>query len=166
MTLPEWVQGLPDPERMRKIDHFAQLCEMARPLGLTVDLEFPSWTETPDLSEAARVLRAADQPNAGILVDLLHFALGRAPKTGLVLEFGVEKGASIRWLAKHTDRTVHGFDSFRGLPNDWTGTKETAGKFDMRGKLPKVPANVQLHVGWFVDTIPSFLDAHPGPTHH
>ena len=47
---------------------------MARPLGLTVDLEFPSWTETPDLREAVRVLRAADQPNAGILVDLLHFA--------------------------------------------------------------------------------------------
>ena len=68
------ITQLPDPDRNRKIDRFAELCEMARPLGLTIDLEFPSWTETPDLREATRVIRAADQPNAGILVDLLHFA--------------------------------------------------------------------------------------------
>jgi 4-hydroxyphenylpyruvate dioxygenase len=68
------ITQLPDPDRARKIDRFAELCQLARPLGLTVDLEFPSWTETPDLGEATRVLRAANQPNAGILVDLLHFA--------------------------------------------------------------------------------------------
>jgi sugar phosphate isomerase/epimerase/4-hydroxyphenylpyruvate dioxygenase-like putative hemolysin len=68
------ITQLPDPDRNRKVDRFAQLCELARPLGLTVDLEFPSWTETPDLGEATRVLRAADQPNAGMLIDLLHFA--------------------------------------------------------------------------------------------
>ncbi|GAA0471095.1 hypothetical protein Ade02nite_34410 [Paractinoplanes deccanensis] len=68
------ITQLPDPDRARKTDRFAQLCEMARPLGLTVDLEFPSWTETPDLAAAVRVLRAAAQPNVGILVDLLHFA--------------------------------------------------------------------------------------------
>jgi 4-hydroxyphenylpyruvate dioxygenase len=68
------ITQLPDPDRARKIDRFAQLCDMARPLGLTIDLEFPSWTETPDLGEATRVVRGANQPNAGILVDLLHFA--------------------------------------------------------------------------------------------
>ncbi|MEU7905059.1 TIM barrel protein [Actinoplanes sp. NPDC049118] len=68
------ITQLPDPDRNRKVDRFAQLCELARPLGLTVHLEFPSWTETPDLGEATRVLRAADQPNAGMLIDLLHFA--------------------------------------------------------------------------------------------
>jgi 4-hydroxyphenylpyruvate dioxygenase len=68
------ITQLPDPDRNRKVDRFARLCEMARPLGLTVDLEFPSWTETPDLTEAARVLRAAGQPNGGMLIDLLHFA--------------------------------------------------------------------------------------------
>jgi hypothetical protein len=96
-------------------------------------------------------------------LDLLRFALSRAPDEGLVLEFGVEKGASLRWLARHTPRTVHGFDSFRGLPHDWTGTKEEAGKFDMQGRLPQVPANAKLHVGWFDATLPGFLAAHPGP---
>ncbi len=43
-----------------------------------VDLEFPSWTETPNLTEATRVLRAADQSNAGLLIDVLHFARSRS----------------------------------------------------------------------------------------
>jgi sugar phosphate isomerase/epimerase/4-hydroxyphenylpyruvate dioxygenase-like putative hemolysin len=68
------IAQLPDPDRARKIDRFAELCELARPFGLTVDLEFPSWTETPDLDAATRVLRGAAQPNGGMLIDLLHFA--------------------------------------------------------------------------------------------
>ncbi len=68
------ITQLPDPDFARKTDRFAELCDLARPLGLTVDLEFPSWTETPNLAEATRVLRTAAQPNAGILIDLLHFA--------------------------------------------------------------------------------------------
>jgi hypothetical protein len=51
--------------------------------------------------------------------DLLKFALARAPRDGLVLEFGVATGAFLRFLAGQTNRTVHGFDSFDGLPEDW-----------------------------------------------
>ncbi len=89
--------------------------------------------------------------------DLLRFALARAPQDGLVLEFGVEKGASVTCLAQATRRTVHGFDSFAGLPEDWAGTAEAAGAFDRKGRLPKVPGNVRLHVGWFDATLPRFL---------
>jgi hypothetical protein len=90
-------------------------------------------------------------------LDLLKFALSRAPVTGLVMEFGVEKGASLRHLGSLTQRTVHGFDSFEGLPGDWSGTKEAAGAFSLRGRLPKVPANARLHVGWFDATLPAYL---------
>ena len=38
-----------------------------------MDLEFPSWDETGDLLGAAAVVAAVDRPNAGILVDVLHF---------------------------------------------------------------------------------------------
>jgi sugar phosphate isomerase/epimerase len=65
---------LPDPDRARALERFVALCELARPLGLGVDLEFISWTQTPDLAAAAGVLREAGQPNAGMLVDTLHFA--------------------------------------------------------------------------------------------
>jgi hypothetical protein len=104
----------------------------------------------------------ANMPDAMVLPDrfaLLGFALGRAPAEGLVLEFGVEKGASLRHLARLTPRTVHGFDSFEGLPGDWGGTKETQGAFSLRGRLPKVPGNARLHVGWFDQTLPGFLAA-------
>ena len=95
--------------------------------------------------------------------DLLKFAFARAPKEGLVAEFGVAKGASLRLLAGQTNRVVHGFDSFGGLPEDWSGTKEQTGAFTAQGKLPKVPGNVQLHPGWFDHTLPGFVTANPGP---
>lgn len=88
--------------------------------------------------------------------DLLRFALAAAPEQGLVMEFGVEKGASARCLAEATSRMVHGFDSFRGLPADWRGTRSGKGTFDLKGKTPRVPHNVVLHVGWFDETIPVF----------
>jgi Methyltransferase domain len=102
----------------------------------------------------------ANMPEAMVLPDrerLLQFALSRAPEQGFVAEFGVAKGDSLRNLASRTRRQVHGFDSFGGLPEDWGGTKETTGAFTNKGKLPKVPANVTLHVGWFDETLPRFL---------
>ena len=94
---------------------------------------------------------------------LLRFALSSAPTEGSVLEFGVEKGLSINVLARATPRTVHGFDSFQGLPEAWSGTKEGAGAFDRNGRMPKVPDNVRLHVGWFDATLPAFLASDPAP---
>ncbi|MDE8347004.1 MAG: macrocin O-methyltransferase [Acidocella sp.] len=107
----------------------------------------------------------AHMAEAMVLADrfaLLGFALDRAPAEGLVVEFGVEKGASLRHLAGLTQRDVHGFDSFEGLPGDWAGTREAAGAFSRRGRLPKVPGNAKLHVGWFDATLPGFLAANPG----
>ena len=94
--------------------------------------------------------------------ELARFALSRAPKDGLVVEFGVAKGASLRNLASQTARQVHGFDSFGGLPEAWSGTKEQAGAFTQKGKLPKVPPNAVLHPGWFDQTLPPFLASHEG----
>jgi hypothetical protein len=71
------IAQLPDPSRERKIGRFAALCDLARPLAMTVDLEFPSWTETPNLAEAVEVVRAANRPNAGILA-LEHRGAGEA----------------------------------------------------------------------------------------
>lgn len=98
------ITQLPDADFARKADKFAELCQLAQPLGLTIDLEFPSWTETPSLGEAARVLRAADQPNAGLLVDLLHFA--RSDST-------VEE---LRTLPREWFHFVHVCDAPREVP--------------------------------------------------
>lgn len=66
------------PDRRFAVEAFAHLCELARPLGLTVDLEFPTWSCVPDLQQALEVLRAAGQDNAGVMVDVLHFHRCRA----------------------------------------------------------------------------------------
>ena len=91
---------------------------------------------------------------------LVRHALGLANKPGLILELGVGRGKSIRWLASYTDRTVHGFDSFDGIPEYWNGNP--AGAFAQR-KLPKVPENVVLHRGTFDASLPEFLAANPEP---
>jgi sugar phosphate isomerase/epimerase len=72
------ITQLPDPDRSRAADRFAELCDLAMPLGLKIDLEFPSWTETPNLDSAVQILRAVNRPNAGILVDALHFDRSRS----------------------------------------------------------------------------------------
>ena len=64
---------LNDPDLDRAIERFGRLCDLALEFGLTVDLEFPSWSETGDLPGAAAVVWAVNRSNAGILVDALHF---------------------------------------------------------------------------------------------
>lgn len=97
------------------------------------------------------------------LIELCMRREREAALNGLILEFGVAGGVSTRIIAQSAaPRTVHGFDSFEGLPGDWSGTHEQKGRYTQRGKLPRVPANVKLHKGWFDQTLPGFLAATPG----
>lgn len=80
---------------------------------------------------------------------------------GLVLEFGVWKGETLRLLAKTIDQTAYGFDSFQGLPEDWRSGMH-AGVFALK-RPPRVPANAELVIGWFDQTLQPFLANHPGP---
>ncbi len=50
---------------------------------------------------------------------LLTHAMSIAPTDGLILEFGVASGRTIRHIGALTDRSIHGFDSFKGLPESW-----------------------------------------------
>jgi hypothetical protein len=94
--------------------------------------------------------------------DLLLFAGHEAPSEGLMLEFGVADGASLRYVASRIARSFHGFDSFEGLPEHWSGTFEQKGKFGRAGAPPPVPTNARLYPGWFADTLPRFLAEHAG----
>ena len=55
------------------LDFFSELCDLALPFGLTVDLEFVTWSGIRTLDEAVEVVREARRSNAGIVVDTLHF---------------------------------------------------------------------------------------------
>lgn len=62
-----------DPDLGRFVDRFASFCEAAAKHNLTADLEFMPWTSVPDLHTANRIVAEVAQPNAGVLVDALHF---------------------------------------------------------------------------------------------
>jgi sugar phosphate isomerase/epimerase len=130
------IAQLPDPERQRAKDRFARICDLAAPLGLGIDLEFPSWTETPDLSAAAEVLCAVQKPNAGILVDLLHF------------DRSDSRIEELKRLPQHWFRYAHVCDAPRERPNTTEGLVHAArqerlfpgdGGIDVRGILACLP---------------------------
>jgi tetratricopeptide (TPR) repeat protein len=88
-------------------------------------------------------------------------AFEAAPADGLVLEFGVRFGDSIRLIASLTDSEVHGFDSFEGLPEAWHD--EPQGSYSTGGSVPDVPKHIFLHKGWFEDSLPLFISKYNQP---
>jgi sugar phosphate isomerase/epimerase len=52
---------------------FAGLCDRAADHGLLVHLEFLPWSRIPDLATAWQVVRAADRPNGGLMLDAWHY---------------------------------------------------------------------------------------------
>lgn len=91
----------------------------------------------------------------------LEHALSLAPSKGMALEFGVYSGQTLTVIAEaRGGRDVYGFDSFKGLPEDWR-TGFPTGKFQV-DEIPEVPG-AELVVGWFDDVLPGFLAEHPGP---
>jgi hypothetical protein len=73
------------------------------------------------------------------------------------LEFGVWIGTTINYFSKYVN-TIYGFDSFKGLKEDWTGTTFPKGTFNLNGKLPKLNKNVVPIIGWVQDTLCPFLE--------
>lgn len=75
-------------------------------------------------------------------------------------EFGVYKGRTARFLShfvfRSSERILHLFDSFEGLPTDWFD-RWKKGYFDLGGKVPEFdPRITRVYKGWFADTVPPF----------
>jgi len=133
------IAQLPDPDRGRATDRFARLCDLARPLDIFVSLEFPHWTETGSLAEAARVVRSVARSNAGILIDILH--MGRS---GSSIE-------ELRKLPRDWFRFVHVCDAEKASPSTLDGMIRTArlerqfpgeGTIDVKGILAAIPDEI------------------------
>ena len=65
------------PDRNFVIDAFALLCDLAKPLGMSVNIEFVSWANITNIKETLEVIHASKADNAGIVVDTLHFNRSR-----------------------------------------------------------------------------------------
>jgi tetratricopeptide (TPR) repeat protein len=95
----------------------------------------------------------------GSIKHTFQIAMNATKKEGLILEFGVRHGNSINQLAKLTTSSVHGFDSFEGLPTQWHN--ESKESYSTKGVIPEVEKNVSLYKGWFEDTLPEFSKKNP-----
>ena len=66
-----------------------------------------------------------NMPNVELFKDvdtLFDFSLDSVTVQGLYLEFGVDTGRSINYIAnQNKDKKIHGFDSFEGLPEFFYG---------------------------------------------
>jgi hypothetical protein len=89
-----------------------------------------------------------------------HIAADVGERQVLYLEFGVASGASIRqWseLLRNPGSRLHGFDSFLGLPHDWTLEGHERGDFSTGGRTPEIDdRRVRFFVGWFEETLPHY----------
>lgn len=78
-------------------------------------------------------------------------------------EFGVARGDSLRsWCAlnTHPKTRFFGFDSFEGLPENWTSSRPK-GAFSTAGKTPDIhDPRVRFIVGWFQHSLPGFLQSY------
>ena len=124
--------------------------------NLLVDMNLEAKKSTLEYIKANMV----DAPYFEKHPQLVSYALSRIETKGLNLEFGVGRGKSMRWIAPNVEGNVHGFDSFEGIQEHWNGNP--IGSFAQK-QMPKVPENVEFHVGYFDATLPGFLEKHPEP---
>jgi predicted O-methyltransferase YrrM len=105
----------------------------------------------------------SEMPNANFNANQMHVIESKKQSImtlgGTILDLGVYKGGSTRALARiFPNETIHGFDSFEGIPEDWSHVLK--GAFgDVKGVLPDMPENVKLYKGWFEDTLPIWRKA-------
>ena len=92
------------------------------------------------------------------LFDLVAAEVG--DRDVLYMEFGVHAGVSIRYwsqLLTSPAAKLHGFDSFIGLPHDWTLEGHPRGYFSTEGVVPVVDdPRITFFPGWFEDTVPAY----------
>ncbi|MEW9674311.1 sugar phosphate isomerase/epimerase family protein [Ammoniphilus sp. 3BR4] len=60
-------------DRSCYMERFAELCDLAKPLGLTVELEFVPIAAVNNLAGALDVLNTVKRDNAGLMIDVHHF---------------------------------------------------------------------------------------------
>ena len=132
-----------DPERTRLVENFAALCGRAARFGLMIDLEFMPWTAVRDLAAALEVLQAADQPNAGVVVDTLHVARSNTSIDAL-------RAVPRRWLhymqicdapavaPTTTEALIHAARSERLFPGE--------GGLDLAGMVRALPPDLPISI--------------------
>jgi hypothetical protein len=114
-------------------------------------LEVGYWMKSRGFHTARRVKRRRE------LFDQIARKVGS--REVLYLEFGVAKGASMRYwsdLLSNPKASLHGFDTFEGLPEEWRHADK--GAYSAEGHLPEIPdQRVRFFKGLFQETLPEYV---------
>lgn len=94
--------------------------------------------------------------------ETLLFAAQSVESEGIFMELGVWKGRTINFIAAlHPTKTIYGFDSFQGLPEDWERGDMVIPKHTFRIEDPNyeplVLKNVEVIKGRFQETLSAFV---------
>ena len=126
------------------VEQYAEICDLAKPFNLTVDLEFPTFSRLTSLQEAADIVREANRSNGGILIDTLYFHYSKTGLEGLEL------------LPRKWFHFVHICDTSEVIPTSNNGMVHVArderlylgeGCIDFSAifkRLPPVPCSIEL----------------------
>ena len=129
-----------------------------------IDTEFTAIRQASEESARYVQLHMRTVPNFKCDYDLHEWVVktqldAELVSHGMVLEFGVATGRTLNHFARLLPRKfIDGFDSFDGLPEDWTSRMPRG--FFKRKKYPKVRWNCYLNVGWFNETLPHWKMKH------
>jgi sugar phosphate isomerase/epimerase len=162
------------PQRNFAIECFAELCDLAKPFGMTVDLEFVTYADVKNLKETVDVLHAAKRDNCGIMIDTIHFARSR-----VVLE-------ELDTVPREWFHFAHLCDGPAEIPTTREGLIHTArderlyageGGIDIAAilnRIPEVVYSIELphlarvkelgaaeHAWRCLETAKKYMDAHP-----
>lgn len=108
----------------------------------------------------------ADEPNSYKNISI-NCIFDEITLPGDFLQFGVFRGHTARILESYIlpGRKLHLFDSFEGLPEDWSDTKFKKGHFSVTADeiFAFDPSRTAVHKGWFSDTIGPYKETYSNP---
>jgi sugar phosphate isomerase/epimerase len=131
-------------DRPFQLEMFGEICDLARPFGLTVDLESVPIAAVRDLAGAVDVLRAVKRDNAGLMIDTHHFHRAR------------DKAADLATLPREWFHFAQICDASAEIPTDRDEMIHVLrearlylgeGGIDVAGilrQIPRVPYSIEL----------------------
>ncbi len=125
-------------------------------MDIEIQLRMNSLASTAKYIESNMV----DVPMFQSKKEVLDLSLSKVSLDGMYCEFGVYKGSTANHIARVTKKPIHAFDSFEGLPEDWS-IRHKKGLFALKN-MPTFEDNVVVHKGWFDDTLPGFAQEEKG----
>lgn len=134
-----------------------------------------NWSLEPD----PRPIAGASYPASLMSVDMMRKSTPMASELenlswactcisipGIIAEFGVYRGKSLKVLAETSGLPTFGFDSFVGLPEEWVRSDDStykAGHFKLSGLPTGMPENVKMIKGFFSETVKLWKSTNSAP---